>query len=59
MTIKELKEHLNKLPDYWERYEVKMCHGYTITSIDYVDWGVDMDTNEPSLWLVYEVYEEE
>lgn len=48
MTVKELKEQLAKYPDeMW----VKLAVGWNMDSLDVIGTGVDIDTNEVSLWL--------
>ena len=48
MTVKELKEQLTKYPD---EIEVKIAVGWKMASLDVIGTGVDIDTNEVSLWL--------
>lgn len=51
MTIKELKDYLNAIPETSENLEVKVSVSHWLRSIDRITWGVDMDTNIISLWI--------
>lgn len=48
MTVRELRE---KLQDYDDDMDVKVAVKYLIDDLDTVAWGVDMDTQMPSVWL--------
>lgn len=48
MTVKELRE---VLLDYDDDMDVKVAVKYLIDDLDAVTWGVDMDTQTPSVWL--------
>lgn len=48
MTVKELKEQLAKYPD---EIKVNLAVGWNMDSLDVIGTGVDIDTNEVSLWL--------
>lgn len=48
MTVKELKEKLTEYPD---EIEVKIAVGWKMASLDVIGTGVDIDTDEVSLWL--------
>lgn len=48
MTIKELKEKLTEYPD---EMRVKLAVGWNMDSLAVIGTGVDIDTNEVSLWL--------
>lgn len=49
MTVAELKQALSK---YSDDMSVKVNIGYEIKSLEDVSWGVDMDTNICSVWLM-------
>lgn len=48
MTVKELTE---KLAEYPDEMRVKLAIGWNMDSLDVIGTGVDIDTNEVSLWL--------
>ena len=48
MTVKELKEQLAEYPD---ELRVKLAVGRNMASLDVIGTGVDIETNEVSLWL--------
>lgn len=48
MTVKQLKDFLEQ---YSEDLEVKIGFHRQLGSINYASHGVDMDTNEVSVWL--------
>ncbi len=48
MTVKELKE---KLAEYPDEMRVKLAVGWNMDSLDVISTGIDIDTNEVSLWL--------
>lgn len=48
MTVKELKE---KLAEYPDEMRVKLAVGWNMDSLDAIGTGVDINTNEISLWL--------
>ena len=51
MTVKELKERLAEYPD---DIKVKLAVGWNMDSLAVIGTGVDIDTNEVSLWLCSE-----
>lgn len=51
MTVNELKQELDK---YGGDMNVKICHGPRIDGLYDVTYGVDMDTNIASVWLLAE-----
>lgn len=48
MTVKELRE---VLLDYDDDMDVKVAGKYLIDDLDAVAYGVDMDTQQLSVWL--------
>lgn len=48
MTVRELRE---VLLDYDDGMDVKVAVKYLIDDLDTVTYGVDMDTQMPSVWL--------
>ena len=50
MTVRELRSILE---DYPSGMNIKVAIGHQIADLNYVNSGVDMDTNQRSVWLCH------